>query len=300
MKRSSHITTLLQIAALALLLGAVAGDQLKPGDTFRDCEDCPVMVVVPAGSFMMGSPDSEEGRYDNEGPVHEVTISKPFAVGVYEVTFDEWDACVSAGGCSGYRPHDGIYDDDSGYTGDSWGRGSRPVINVSWGDAQRYARWLSQKTGKTYRLLSESKWEYAARAGTWTVRYWGESESGQCRHANGADESAKREDSGLLAASCDDGYVHTAPVSSFSANAFGLYDVLGNVYEWVGDCWNNNYEGAPTDGGMWEAGDCDRAVLRGGSWSSNPRFLRSAYRHGVSTGYRDDIVGFRIARTIGL
>ena len=254
---------------------------------FRDCAECPELVVVSEGTYMMGSPSSEEGRGGDEGPVHRVTIGRPFAVGVYEVTFGEWDACVSGGGCGGYRPDDG-----------GWGRGPRPVMNVSWVDAKAYVEWLSEETGKTYRLLSESEWEYVARAGTKTARYWGESERGQCRYANGADREAKRHNSGWTTVDCDDGYYRTSPVGRYEANEYKLHDVLGNVWEWVEDCWNGSYSGAPTDGNAWESGDCSRRVVRGGSWSGKPRSLRSAYRGGFATGLRYDYVGFRVARTL--
>ena len=197
-------------------------ERRRPGRVFRDCAACPEMVVVPAGSFTMGSPASEKGRWDDEGPRHRVTIGYSLAVGVYEVTFAEWDACVRAGACGRYRP------DDEG-----WGRGGRPVINVSWEDAREYVRWLSRETGAPYRLLSEAEWEYVARAGTETARYWGDSESGQCLNANGDDDDVN----------CTDGYANTAPVGSFQPNTFGLYDVLGNVWEWTEDCWNRNYSG---------------------------------------------------------
>ena len=197
---------------------AAGGAGRRPGERFSDCAACPEMVVVAAGSFMMGSPETEEGRWSDEGPQHRVTIGSPFAVGVYEVTFAEWDACVGAGGCGGYRP------DDRG-----WGRGSRPVMNVSWEDAQQYVRWLSRETGESYRLLSEAEWEYVARAGTQTARYWGNDESRQCSYANGDDDDVE----------CSDGFESsTAPVGSFRANAWGLYDVLGNVFEWTEDCSN--------------------------------------------------------------
>ena len=245
----------------------------NPGDTFRDCPECPELVVVPAGSFMMGSPDGEEDRRDGEGPLHEVRIDYPLAVGVYAVTFDEWDACVSDGGCGGYRPGD-----------KGWGRGTRPVINVNWGDARRYVKWLSWKTGKGYRLLNESEWEYVARAGTRT-RYWWADEIGEnCANCDGCGSRWDNE--------------QTAPVGSFSPNAFGLYDVHGNVHEWVEDCWNDSYDGAPTDGSAWESGDCSRRVLRGGAWYSRPGNLRSADRDGNSAGVRDDDTGFRVARTL--
>ena len=245
----------------------------SPGTKFRDCPECPELVVVPSGSFEMGSPSSEYGRRDNEGPVHRVRIGRSFAVGVYEVTFGEWDACVSGGGCGGYRPSD-----------ESWGRGRRPVINVSWEDAKAYVGWLSRKTGEEYRLLSESEWEYVARAGTITAYWWGD-EIGRNR-AN-CDRCGSRWDG-----------EQTAPVGSFSANGFGLYDVHGNVWELVEDCWNGSYAGAPTDGSAWESGECGRRVLRDGSWNVRPWKLRSALRGGNSSGSRSFVVGFRVARTL--
>ena len=261
----------------------------RPGEVFRDCAACPELVVVPAGSFMMGSPTSEEGRWEAEGPRHRVTIRAPFAVGVYEVTFAEWDACVAAGGCGGYRP------DDWG-----WGRGSRPVINVSWEDVREYVRWLSRETGEEYRLLTEAEWEYVARAGTQTARYWGERETGQCRYGNGYDRTghAELEYDWVDPATCSDAYVRTAPVGLFEPNGFGLYDVLGNVWEWTQDCWNESYSGAPADGSAWSSGDCSQRVLRGGSWSYGPRFLRSANRYWFEAGSRLNVIGFRVARTM--
>ena len=247
------------------------------GEPFRDCEVCPLLVTIPAGTFVMGSPTWEEGRFDHEGPRRFVNVETPFAVGVYEVTFEEWEACRRARGCPGDRPDD-----------EDWGRGLRPVINVSWDDAQAYVSWLSQQTGARYRLLSEAEWEYVARAGSVTARFWGEHESGQCRYANGDDDDV----------SCRDGHEYTAPVGSFAPNGFGLYDVLGNVWEWTQDCWNGSYAGAPTDGSAWMAGNCGRRVLRGGSWGDDPRNLRSAGRGSYSTDDRYLIVGFRVARTL--
>ena len=238
---------------------------------FRDCPECPEMVVVPAGSFMMGSPPGETGRTKHEGPRHRVTIPKPFAVGKYEVTFAEWDACVAAGGCRGHRRED-----------QGWGRGRRPAINVNWDDAKAYVRWLSRKTGKQYRLLSEAEWEYAARAGKSTRYHWGD------------DIGRNRANCDLCGSRWDDN--QTAPVGSFPANAFGLHDAHGNVWEWVEDCWNPNYAGAPADGSAWRSGDCYSRVLRGGSWYDLPRFLRSANRN--RSGVRSDDFGFRVARTL--
>ncbi len=283
------------LAGILLLAGgsrleAQEGAGREPGERFRDCASCPEMVVVPEGSFTMGSPSSEEERQGDEGPQHLVTIGSPFAVGVYEVTFAEWDACVEAGGCGGFRPRDEV-----------WGRGSRPVMNVSREDAQEYVRWLSGETGAQYRLLSEAEWEYVARAGTQTARYWGEGEREQCQYANGADATAHEAypsaaDSFFVG--CSDGNVYTAPVGSFEPNRFGMYDMLGNVFEWTGDCWNGDHSGAPADGSARLQGDCSRIVVRGGSYDLRPRFLRSALRFGVPAGIRNKDLGFRVARTL--
>ena len=271
------------------------------GGRFRDCEGCPELVVVPAGSFMMGSRASEEGRYDSEGPVHRVTISEAFAVGVYEVTRGEFGRFVAA---TGHKSGDSCWFWDGEWTEEE-GKGWRdpgfvqterhPVVCVSWKDVQAYVKWLSGETGEEYRLLSASEWEYVARGGTGTARYWGGTESGQCRNANGAD----RQTDYSGAVTCDDGYEWTAPVGSYGANGYGLYDVLGNVWEWTEDCWNESYEGAPSDGRAWESGECGRRVVRGGSWYDLPRFLRSAYRFRNSTGFRFSSLGFRVARTLG-
>ena len=223
------------------------------------------MVVVPAGSYRMGK---------KEGQQHEVTIAAPFAVGKYEVTFAQWDACARDGGCPrNERRH-----------GDPWRRGQHPVIRVSWDDAQRYVRWLSGKTNEPYRLLSESEWEYTARAGTQTAYSWGD-EIGVGR-AN-CDGCGSRWDDR-----------RTAPVGSFAANPWGLHDMHGNVREWVEDCWNNSYKGSPRNGSAWRSGGCAGRVLRGGSWYSNPSDLRAADRFGVTTGSRNDLYGFRVARTL--
>ena len=251
----------------------------QPGARLRDCETCPQLVVVPLGSFMMGSPDSEWGRFNNEGPQRRVTIAEPFAVSVYEVTFGEWDACVNEGGCNGYQPH-----------GEGWGRGGRPVINVSWDDARAYVKWLSQRTGKRYRLLSESEWEYVARAGTMEPFHTGATIS--------ADQA--NYDSSYTYVSGQKGRYRgrTVQVGAFSPNAFGLHEVHGNVWEWTQDCWNEDYTGAPADNRAWETGECEQRVLRGGSWGDVPWLLRSADRGKNEPGIRDPKIGFRIARTL--
>ena len=251
-------------------------ETFRVGQTFRDAlrsgGEGPEMVVVPAGAFRMGCVSGRNCQ-DDESPVHRVTIGAPFAVGVYEVTFAEWEACVRAGGCGGYRPDDM-----------DWGRGKRPVIGVNWKDAQAYVAWLSEESGARYRLLSEAEWEYVARAGSETAYSWGNSIG---RNRANCDGCGSRWDD-----------KQTAPVGSFQANAFGLHDVHGNVWEWVEDCWNDSYAGAPTDGSAWEQEDCNARVLRGGSWIDNPRFLRSANRDGLTIGYRSNFVGFRVARRL--
>ena len=244
---------------------------------FKDCPMCPEVIEVPAGSFLRGSPILEESRKDAEGPRHEVTISQPLAVGIYEVTFAQWDACVRDGDCRGYRPED-----------ENWSRGRQPVINVNWEDAQAYVAWLSKKTDLPYRLLSEAEWEYVARAGTQTPFHTGETITPQ--QANYYSRYSYR--GGWV------GQPREQPVSvgSFQPNAFGLYDMHGNVWEWVQDCWNMNYAEAPRDGQAWEAGDCDQRVARGGSWYYAPDVLRSASRERYLTDVRNNNGGFRVAR----
>ena len=264
------------------------------------------MVVLPAGSYRMGSPSYEQGR-QVEGPVHEVTIAVPFAIGVYEVTVAEFGRFVDETGYSAgssCRTYEGgKYEDRAGrgWRNPGFGQSGRhPVACVNWNDAQAYVAWLSRETGEEYRLPSESEWEYAARAGTATARYWGEGESGQCRHANGADASLKERysDWPSLVASCRDGHVHTAPAGSFAANGWELHDMLGSVWEWTEDCWNGSYAGAPSDGNAWEHGDCSVRALRGGSWLSKPSVLRAAYRDRITTGVRFYFIGFRVVRML--
>jgi formylglycine-generating enzyme required for sulfatase activity len=229
----------------------------RPGDSFKDCDDCPEMVVIPPGQFQMG--DLQGGGYKDEKPTHNVRIGYSFAVGKFEVTQKEWYASGRAKNAA-------------------WGS-RRPVVKVSWADARAYVGWLSQITGQRYRLLSEAEWEYVARAGTATEYSWGD----------GYDPKMGSVD--LM-----DG---PKPVGRFPPNAFGLYDVHGNAWEWVNDCWHENYSGAPSDGSAWSSGgDCKRRVLRGGSWSDNLSDRRSAVRIGGSAGSRDNDNGFRVARTL--
>ncbi len=243
-------------------------DLTRPGRVFRDCNDgCPEMVVIPAGSFTMGSNDN-----DNEKPPRMVSIAKPFAVGKYEVTFAEWAACAAGGGCAANKaPGD-----------QGWGKGRRPVIDVSWNDAKEYVAWLSAKTGKIFRLLTEAEWEYAARSGTTTAYCFGDTIStSQAQFSEGQWGSARQ----------------TVEVGKFPPNAFNLHDMHGNVWEWVEDCGHDNYSGAPSDGTKAAEFASCRRVLRGGSWGNNPRSLRSAFREGGAAGDRGHSLGFRVART---
>ena len=243
-----------------------------PGSTFRESlragGEGPEMVVIPAGRFRMGCLSNDSRCQPVEMPVHQVTIGAPFALSVHEVTFEDYDRFT--------YPNEV---DDRG-----WGRGRRPVINVSWNDAQDYVAWLSSQTGAEYRLPSEAEWEYAARAGTTTQYSWG-NEIGVNR-ANCYDCGSQWDDR------------QTAPAGSFRPNGFGLYDMHGNVYEWVEDCVNVRYQGAPSDGSAWLQGNCSVRVYRGGAWGVLPRILRAACRYGLSTDYRYFNVGFRVARTV--
>lgn len=278
-ERGSEEPTGFLTYAQARELLAISDPLYEPGDTFRDCDDCPEMVVVPSGSFLMGSPEGEEAREDIEGPQHRVTIAEPFAIGVYEVTFNEWDACVADGGCNGYLP------DDEG-----WGRGRRPVINVSWENAQAYLDWLSSSTGMAYRLPSEAEWEYAARAGTTTPFHFGPTISTDQANHNGTDTYGSGQ-KGVRRG-------QTVQVGSFPANAFGLHDVHGNVWEWIEDCWNDRYAGAPANGTAWTSGYCGQRVLRGGSWYNDSGDLRSANRYANYTNTLFFSDGFRVARKL--
>ena len=253
----------------------VGSDGSSSGETFKDCPDCPTMVNIPAGTFTQGSPPDEPERESDEGPQRTVNVPA-FAMGQTEVTFEQWDACVADGGCS-HTPSD------------SWGRGSQPVIGVSWNDSQEYVTWLSNRTGQDYRLPSESEWEYATRAGT-TGRF----NTGDCITTDQANFRGT-----APAQSCPIGQfrVQTLAVGSLTPNAFGLYNTHGNVQEWVQDCWNSSYDGAPADGSAWMSGDCTSAVIRGGRWDSSGEDLRSAARHSFGRVGRF-VDGFRVARQV--
>ncbi|MEI8395946.1 MAG: formylglycine-generating enzyme family protein [Rhodospirillaceae bacterium] len=243
---------------------------LVPGVIFNDCPECPSMVVIRHGSFTMGSPDSEAGRLLSEGPQHRVEIGYDLAVGRYPVTFDEWDACVAAGGCNGYRPSD-----------QGWGRGRQPVVNVSWVDAGNYVKWLSTRTGQPYRLPTEPEWEYAARAGTKTVYWWGALLGTGNAVCDGCGSQWDRR--------------QAAPVGSFKANPFGLFDMVGAVFQWVEDCpGDESYKGANSIGRAEVTRGCKQRVMRGGSWYSAPGSLRSAFRGWFAPEFRYQNIGFRV------
>ncbi len=266
------------VTARPYLVTAEAALAKKQADPFWDCaktdadysRHCPGMVVLPAGDFTMGSPDAEKDRSDNEGPLRKVTIKAPLAVSIHEVTFDQWDACVAAGGCKTVAS-------DSG-----WPRGRRPVINVNWNDAREYVAWLSKMTGHSYRLLTEAEWEYAARAGNQGRWSFGDDEAllGDYAWFNSNSESK------------------TQPAGKKKSNGFGLYDMHGNVWEWVQDCYVDTYNSAPTDGSSApDNEDCSR-LLRGGSWLNLPQVLRAAQRYYYAPGLRGLNLGFRVARTL--
>ena len=280
---------------------------------FRECENCPEMVVIPAGSFLMGSPASEVGRDEDEdsqasevgrgededsqagvgGSPVSVRVAR-FAVGKFEVTWAEWDRCVADGGCqdNSQKAYAGYSEADKAkYKGDAgYGRGARPVINIDWTDAKAYAKWLSAATGATYRLFSEAEWEYAARAGTTTPFSFGETIStAQANYDGNYTYGGGKK---------GEYWQKTVPVGSFAGNQFGLFDMHGNVWEWVEDCYNDSLALTPTNGTANTTQDCSCRVNRGGSWYSNPANLRSAIRDGDTPANRLSNLGFRVARTL--
>ena len=272
----------LAVAALGLAIAIgyrpSGGSDSPANKTFADCSGCPEMVVIPAGQFTMGSPPDE--LYRGPETPHRVTIPAPFALGKYEVTFAEWDACAEDGGCGGHKP------DDQG-----WGRGTRPVIDVSWKDSEAYVVWLSHKTGKAYRLPTEAEWEYAARAGTTTPFSYGATVNTNQANYDGSTAF------GAGAVGVD--RQKTTPVGSFPPNAFGLHDMHGNVWEWMEDCWSDEYTSAtPSNGAPYKQPGCAGHVMRGGSWEDYPGDVRAAARVGSGTDEQSWADGFRVARSL--
>ncbi len=296
--------------SLLALLERTTQKTRSAGESYKDCSNCPEMVVIPAGSFKMGSTNGD----DDEKPVHQVNIAKPFAMGKYEVTKGQFAQFVKA---TGYKTDaeknvggaDGCYTQEEGEwewrAGREWRspgfsqKQTQPVVCVSWTDSQAYVKWLNKKTGKHYRLPSESEWEYAVRAGSTTKYHFGNNGNKLCTYGNGADRTESPRGTNFKnKAECNDGYWFTAPVGSYKANAFGLYDMHGNVWEWVQDCYEGNYNKALKDGRAYEGGECARSVLRGGSWGSRPENLRSANRNNNGAAYRNSSIGFRLAQDL--
>lgn len=305
------------VAAWCALSQALAQQGALPGRLLRDCAECPELVAVPAGRFDMGSAPGEGGREADEGPRHAVRVGG-FLMGRTEVTVAQFTRFVEATGylTQAERNIDGLgcfaWDGSDGQwawrAGRSWREPGwpiapdQPVVCVSWQDAQHYLYWLRRITGKDYALPSEAQWEYAARAGSTASRPWGDDPGQACGHANVADRSASADGRSRHAVphACSDGHWFAAPVASLRPNAFGLHDMLGNVWEWTADCWNPDYHGAPTRARAWSEGDCARRVLRGGGWLSTPFQARAANRvRGLAAARQNDI-GFRVARVAGV
>ncbi len=271
------------------------------------------MIVVPSGQFLMGAAAGEEERENladefrhRSQPQRKVKIER-LAVGRFEVTRGQYRVFAEATargaeGCFAWSGDRFELDPARSWRSPGYAQGdTHPAVCVSWEDAGAYVRWLTQRTGRTYRLLSEAEWEYTARAGTRTPRYWGDDADMACTYANGADRTtaASAPGAGALGiANCDDRHAYTAPVGAFRANAFGLHDMLGNVGEWTQDCWNANYAGAASDGRAALTGDCSMRAVRGGAWDDAPAGLRAAYRVGSPTTIRLYSRGFRVARDL--
>jgi formylglycine-generating enzyme required for sulfatase activity len=263
-------TNLILDTYIPTVLSASTERELMPGRAFQECASCPQMIVVPAGEFLMGSPG--EGA-DSERPQHSVRIEQAFAVAKFGVTFDQWDACIAHGGCTHHA-------DDRG-----WGRGLIPVTDISWNDAQQYITWLSKQTNKHYRLLSEAEREYAARAGSNTKYPWGDDlGKGNANCPNGGSQWEDKQ---------------PAPVGSFPPNAFGVYDMIGNLWEWVEDNWHPNYDDAPQTGSVWAGGDSSQRVTRGGSYANTAGECYTAFRDFARPpDFRNYIFGIRVARSL--
>jgi formylglycine-generating enzyme required for sulfatase activity len=319
--RRDHMAVILGAAVLGLLLLAFAIDHgrierwltayrspgsviPRQGEVFRDCPTCPLMKALPPGRFMQGASDSQADSTPLEKPQRAVSIRYPLGMGVYEVTLGEFREFVEATQhkSTGCQMYDGTWQqrvelgwNNTGYTQTA----THPVACISWRDAREYAAWISHKTGQRYRLPTESEWEYAARAGSTASRPWSSNIEAACAAANIADETAARQYPGWTVHPCSDGYVNTSPVGSFQPNDFGLYDMLGNVFEWVEDCWHADYGSAPTDGSAWLAGgDCRQRGMRGGSWFTTPPRVSTSARNRFEDSYRSNSVGFRLVREI--
>lgn len=308
------------LAASLVAASAFAADAPKPFSTFRDCADCPEMVTLPAGSFVMGSTEEEtkkaglpEEQGARERPAHMVTFKKPFAIGKYEVTIDEYTAFTKD---TGHPATENCITWDTAAS--KWGpvaaanwqkpgyeqTGRFPVGCLTIADARAYVTWLAKKTGKPYRVPSEAEWEYAARAGTRTMETWGDTQDGICAYANVSDltrmethTAVEREPTRFF--ECRDGHVYAAPVGSFPADPWGLFDMVGNIWEWTEDCFIPHYNGAPTDGSVWyDPKQCDRLIVRSGGWYSRNWFARPAGRSRENPDYLSSTLGVRVVRDL--
>ena len=300
---------------ISVMLTASSSVANEP-ESFRHCQNCPEMVVIPTGVFHMGTPDSitqKEGvktkRAKRERPVHPVRIERRFALGKFEVTRKQYSDFIAAtdysapGGCKYWTGHKFEIADDKNWKDPGYLQADdHPAVCISWNDAKAYTKWLAARTGKAYRLPSEAEWEYAARAGAGTARFWGNDPAKACKYANVFDTSgaASGEFPTMAPHQCDDGYEQTSPVGSYSANAFGLHDTAGNAWEWNEDCWHKSYTGAPSNSRAWMAdGRCNQRIVRGGSWISISRYVRSGNRSKINTDSRIYRNGFRVALTLG-
>lgn len=289
--------TIIRRAALTLLfLGALvpALAEDRPDREIKECPDCPQLVGIPAGKFAMGSPKSEPGRFDAEGPQHYVSV-RAFALGKYPVTSEEFltflratgyqpKACNPITGLQWKSPGNGLAYSPTQVEPPKW-----PAVCLDWDDANAYIAWLNKKVGKkVYRLPSEAEWEYAARGGTTTARWWGDDIGENNANCNGCGSQWD--------------YRVLSDVDAFKSNPFGLYGMLGNAWQWTADCWHPSYVGAPADGSAWRTGDCTKHAIRGGSWDNVPIFIRSATRTGAGAngGEYDysSLSGFRVARDV--
>jgi formylglycine-generating enzyme required for sulfatase activity/predicted Ser/Thr protein kinase len=315
LKRGALIGMTVIVAVVAMLFAvqerhriqsrqAAGGVIPAPGGEIRDCPTCPLMIVLPPGQFMQGADAGDAASLSFERPRHSVAIHYSLAMSANEVTVGEYRefAELTQRTGSGCNTYDGQwrYQPTASWQAPGFAQSPmHPVACVSWNDANDYAKWLSKKSGHAYRLPSASEWEYAARAGTDLTQPWSANKTDACLQANVADQSAEQRFPGWSVFPCSDGYVNTAPVGSFRANAFGLSDLLGNVFEWVQDCWHADYVGAPADGSARMDGDCKEHELRGGSWFSAPQFVNAAYRNRFEADYRSSSVGFRLVRESG-
>jgi formylglycine-generating enzyme required for sulfatase activity len=277
----------------------VSSANLKPGDEFQDCVNCPAMVVLPAGSFIMGSPETEKNR-DKDEIQHKVTIAYSFAASKYPITWDQWEACVRDAMCDGIAVEAALRIDPEGKPIEKYkdhGRGDHPVVGISWYDAQVFVGWLNRKTGQEeYRLMTEAEFEYAARAGTTTAYWWGDEPS----HDYANYGKGVGEDIGGLAEGPDIWDDETSPVGSFPPNPFGLYDMYGNVFQWIEDCYETDVKKMPADGSAVKSGDCFSRGFRGNTFISNEHTLRSAnraFQYPPNTRGRN-YLGFRVAKTL--